>query len=159
MPRVKKKNNNDENSCPLKNFVPKIRRKPVFKFDAKKILKNRQAENELLKKKADFDEEMKIVNDLFQAEVENSKKYEEEKCAITSKLVYSLFDYTKFNVHFNKNSDLCMTKSWSQQLLLMSIEEDELKANINFKNLFDANWLPGMSVRLEIIYSFKFIHN
>lgn len=151
MARAKKKSDNNENSSPSKSIVPKNRRKPVFKFDAQKILKDRLAENELLKKTADFNKEMKIVNDLFQAEVESVKNYKYD-AGVPSKLVYAIFDHTKYNIHFKNNSSFSMTESCSQQLLLMSIEENETEANIGFNKLLIANWSPAMDVRLDIIY-------
>ncbi|XP_022161948.1 uncharacterized protein LOC111027806 [Myzus persicae] len=139
MPKIKK-NVNDENKCPKKMSVKK-KSKPVFKFDMKRILKDRQAEGEFWKKNAELDKEMKIVDDLFQKEVNNTIKQNEDKYPLILPTVgYVIFDPSKFNENFEKNPDV--TGSHLQQLLLMSIEENELKAKIIFNNLMKSNWSP-----------------
>ncbi|XP_001942821.2 uncharacterized protein LOC100162929 [Acyrthosiphon pisum] len=138
MPKIKK-NVNDENKCPDKLTVKK-RSKPVFKFDMKTILKERQAESEFWKKYAEIDKEMKVVDVLFQKEVNNTINQSDDKLVLP-KLGYVIFDPSKFNVSFEENSDI--TRSYySQQLLLMSIEGKELEANIIFNNLMKSNWSP-----------------
>lgn len=140
MPKIKK-NVNDENKCPKKMTVNK-KSKQVFKFDMKRILKERQAEGEFWKKNAELDKEMKIVDDLFQKEVNNAIQQNDELVLPT--VGYVIFDPSKFNVSFQENYNL--TRSYSQQLLLMSIEGNELKANIIFNNLKKSNWSPVFEV-------------
>jgi len=138
MPKIKK-SVNDENKCPSKISVKK-KSKSVFKFDMKRILKERQAEGEFWKKHADLDKEMKVVDDLFQEEVNNTIKHS-DKCPIVLPTVgYIVFDRSKYNMNFENKSD--MIEPYSQQLLLMSIEKNELEANIIFNNLMKSNWSP-----------------
>ncbi|XP_050522515.1 uncharacterized protein LOC126895077 [Daktulosphaira vitifoliae] len=137
MPKVKRKN--DENVCPRK-YSPKVQSRPVkkpFKFDIKKILKERQADNEFWKQSAELDEEIKIVEDLFQKEIIKSKNI--PSSSNLSMKGWVIFDPLKFK---NKNVVLNKMKSHSEILLRMSVEQDELKANIIFNNLFNANWSP-----------------
>lgn len=151
-----------------KNTVPK----PVYKFDVQAILNERQAENERLKKSAakqkqssTESKEKKTIDDLFEASVSSIEKcfksFEEEDYPMCSKtkLVYAIFDNTKYNMHFKNNSDFSTTESGLQQLILMSIEKNEIQANINFNNLLNANWSPVIGVRLDIIYLFSLIIN
>jgi len=147
MPKITK-NVNDENSCPNKLTVQK-RSKPVFKFDMKRILKERQAECEFWKKNAEIDKEMKVVDDLFQKEVNNIINQSDDKLVLP-KSGYVIFDPSKFNVNFEENSDITGSY-YSQQLLLMSIEGNELEANIIFNNLMNSNWSPVFEVCLKIL--------
>jgi len=146
MPRIKK-NVNNENKCPNK-LVVKKRIKPVFKFDMKKILKERQAEGEFWKRNAELDKEMKVVDELFQKEVTYTINQSDDDLALP-KFGYVIFDPSKFNVNFEDNS--AKIGSYSQQLLLMSIEENELEANIIFNNLMKSNWSPLFEVCLTIL--------
>jgi len=139
MPKIKK-NVNDENKCPKKMTVNK-KSKPVFKFDMKRILKERQAECEYWKKNAELDKEMKVVDDLFQKEVNNAIQQNDE--VVLPRVGYVIFDPSKFNMSFEENY---ITRSYSQQLLLMSIEENELESNIMFNNLMKSNWSPVFEV-------------
>jgi len=147
MPKIKK-NVNDENKYPNKFMVQK-RSKPVFKFDMKKILKERQAEREFWKKNAEIDKEMKIVDDLFQKEVNYTINQSDDKLVVP-KFGYVIFDPSKFNVSFEENSDITGSY-YSQQLLLMSIEGNDLEANIIFNNLMKSNWSPVFEVCLTIL--------
>jgi len=147
MPKIKK-NVNDENKYPKKFMVQK-RSKPVFKFDMKKILKERQAECEFWKKNAEIDKEMKIVDDLFQKEVNYTINQSDDKLVVP-KFGYVIFDPSKFNVSFEENSDITGSY-YSQQLLLMSIEGNDLEANIIFNNLMKSNWSPVFEVCLTIL--------
>jgi len=147
MPKIKK-NVNDENKYPNKLMVQK-RSKPVFKFDMKKILKERQAEREFWKKNAEIDKEMKIVDDLFQKEVNYTINQSDDKLVVP-KFGYVIFDPSKFNVSFEENSDITGSY-YSQQLLLMSIEGNDLEANIIFNNLMKSNWSPVFEVCLTIL--------
>lgn len=140
MPKIKK-NINDENKPPNKLMTK--RSKPVFKFDMKKILKERQAEDEFWKKNAEIDKEMKVIDDLFQKEVNSTIKLDDDKLVLPT-VGYVIFDPTKFNVSFEENSNI--PGSYSQQLLLMSIEGNELSANIIFNNLMNSNWSPVFEV-------------
>jgi len=150
MPKIKK-NVNDENKHPNKLMATK-RSKPVYKFDMKKILKERQAEDEFWKKNAEIDKEMKVVDDLFQKEVNSTIKLDDDKLVLPT-VGYVIFDPSKFNVSFEKNSNI--PGSYSQQLLLMSIERNELSANIIFNNLMNSNWSPLFEVCLTalIVYT------
>jgi hypothetical protein len=142
MPKIKK-SVNDENKCPSKITVNK-RNKSVFKFDMKRVLKERQVEGEFWKKHADLDKEMKVVDDLFQEEVNNTIKHN-DKCPIVLPTVgYIIFNRSKYNMNFENKSD--MIESYSLQLLLMSIEKNELKATIIFNNLMKSNWSPVFKV-------------
>lgn len=143
MPKIKKAVN-DENKCPNKMTIKK-KPKQVFKFDINKVLKERQAANVLMKKNAQFDKEMKIVDDLFQEEVSQTIKKEDKHPAVIPILGCVIFDHSKYNVNFEDNYD--KIESYSQKLLLMSIEENELEANIIFNNLMKSNWSPVFVVR------------
>ncbi|XP_025205348.1 uncharacterized protein LOC112601785 [Melanaphis sacchari] len=137
MPKIKCVN--DENKCPNKMTINK-KCKSVFQFDMKKILKKRQAEDDFWKKHADLDKEMKVVDDLFQKEVNNTIKHIDKYTPTLPNVGYIIFDPSKYNLNFNDKFDI--TRSHSQQLLLMSIEKNELEANIIFNNLMKSNWSP-----------------
>jgi len=150
MPKIKK-NVNDENKCPNKMVVNK-RYKPVFKFDVKRILKERRDESEFWKKHAELDKEMKVIDDLFQEEVNHTIKHnDDEYPLVLPKVGYVIFDHSKYNISFGDNYDI--TDPYSQQLLLMSIEGNELEANIIFNNLMKSNWSPVFKVCLNSIFT------
>ncbi|XP_027844062.2 uncharacterized protein LOC114124833 isoform X2 [Aphis gossypii] len=138
MPKIKK-SVNDENKCPNKMAGNK-KYKSGFKFDMKRILKERQAEDEFLKKHADLDKEMKVVDDLFQEEVNNTIKQDDSFSLVLPKVGFVIFDRSKCNINFEDK--FSTTGLYSQQLLLMSIEKNEFEANIIFNNLINSNWSP-----------------
>jgi len=146
MPKIKK-NVNDENICPKKMTVKK-KTKPVFKFAMKRTLKDRQAECEFWKKNDELDKKMKVVDDLFQKEVNNTIKQNEDTYPpVLPTIGYVIFDPSKFNVSSEENPDI--TGSYLQRLLLMSIEKNELKAKTIFNNLVKSNWSPVFEVCLQ----------
>lgn len=118
--------------------------KSGFKFDMKRILKERQAEDEFLKKHADLDKEMKVVDDLFQEEVNNTIKQDDSFSLVLPKVGFVIFDRSKCNINFEDK--FSTTGLYSQQLLLMSIEKNEFEANIIFNNLINSNWSPVFEV-------------
>jgi len=143
MPKIKK-SVNDENKCPNKMAGNK-KYKSGFKFDMKRILKERQAEDEFLKKHADLDKEMKVVDDLFQEEVNNTIKHDDSFPLVLPKVGYVIFDRSKCNINFEDKFSTTGS-SYSQQLLLMSIEKSEFEANIIFNNLIKSDWSPVFKV-------------
>jgi len=142
MPKIKK-SANDENKFPNKMARNK-KYKSGFKFDMKRILKERQAESEFLKKHADLDKEMKVVNDLFREEVNNAIDHDDSFPLVLPKVGYVIFDRSKCSINFEDNPS--SIGFYSQQLLLMSVVKSELEANIIFNNLMTSNWSPVFEV-------------
>lgn len=134
---------NDENKCPNK-ITGNKKYKSGFKFDMKRILKERQAEGEFLKKHADLDKEMKVVDNLFQEEVNNTINHDDSFPLVLPKIGFVIFNRSKCNINFEDK--FSTTGSYSQQLLLMSIEKSEFKASIIFNNLMKSNWSPVFEV-------------
>lgn len=144
-----KENCNDENASLVKSKNLNLRIKsPGFNFDMKSILKERQAENLYWKKNAEIDEELKIIDELFQKEIQHTIDID---CSpVLPTLGYVIFDYSKYNnIKVNTNSD---TNSCSERFLSMSIEENELSALIHFHHLIEVDWLPEMDVCLFRFY-------
>lgn len=145
--KIKKPNCNNENTCPMTSQKPNLRKtfkSPDFKFDTQLILKERQADCIYWKRNAEIDEEMKIIDELFQKELQ--QEIDVEFCTASPTLGYIIFDHSKYNniIQVSSDSDI----SCSQRLLLMSLEENELVANIHFHHLLKAGWLPEMDVCL-----------
>lgn len=147
MPKIK--NINDENKCPMKNISskkqPKLKSHP-FKFDMKQILKERKAQDKYWERSAEIDKQMKVVDDLFQKEVNRVIAYENNKFPDLSKSGFVVFDSSKYNNNFKKNVFSNVTKPYLYRFYLMSIEENELEANCHFNNLSNSNWLPMFNV-------------
>ncbi|VVC34073.1 Hypothetical protein CINCED_3A000319 [Cinara cedri] len=138
-------NSNDGNICPgMKSKKAELKKVPKsceFKFDMKSILKERQAESKYWEKNAKIDEEMKIVDELFQKEIEQNVDIDITPAIPT--LGYVIFDHSKYNNFIKINSNFEIN-SWSQRLLAMSIEENEFVAHTHFLHLMKADWLPGI---------------
>ncbi|XP_060854125.1 uncharacterized protein LOC132931987 [Rhopalosiphum padi] len=142
MPKTKNVSMNDKKQCTSKKIVSKRQRRSVFKFDIQKILKERRSEGKLLKQSAELDEEMKVIDDLYQEKVNQTIDFED-----SDKLPLVLMnednvmiDHSNYNIPLKENSDtdsLCL-----QRLQIMSIEQNELKANIHFNHLMKAKWSP-----------------
>lgn len=149
MPKTKK-NENDENLCPMKTISKKQpkSKSPSFKFDVKQILKERKAYNKYWERSAELDKQLEVVDNLFQKEVNRVVAYTTsiDKVPDVSKAGFVVFDSSKYNIIFKNNSKLYVTKSCLLRLYLMSIEENELKANIHFYTLMNSNWLPIFDV-------------
>lgn len=144
--KIMKSNHNDENTCPVTSKTANLSKTfkfTDFKFDMQSILNERQAECIYWERNAEIDKEMKIVDELFQKEMQ--QKIDTDFCPATPILGHIIFDRSKYNNIIQVNSD-CDIISWSQRLLLMSIEENELVANTHFHYLMEADWLPEMDV-------------
>ncbi|VVC34833.1 Hypothetical protein CINCED_3A013951 [Cinara cedri] len=137
-------NTSDEEGDCLDNIlvVQKCKVEP-FEFNIKKILKERQEESEFWKKNAELSEQIKIVDDLFD-KVINQVDVKNIALPIPN-LGYHIFDHSKYNILFNNNSDSGIINSYSQRLLIMSIEKNQLQASIHFYHLMQANWTPVLN--------------
>lgn len=146
MPKIKKiKNENKENNSPLKKMSTNKQSKQAFSFDMKKILKERQAESEYWKRSEELDKEIKAVDILYDKEVNQIK----EQSSVSPKFGYIIFNCSKYNVLFKNINDANIT-SLSQELIKMSVEKNELVANIHYNNLVNENWSPTLNVSLPI---------
>jgi len=151
MPKTKKDTINDKKQCTSKTTVPKRQKKTAFKFDIKKILKERRAEGKLLKQSAKFDEEMKVIDDLYQEKVNETIDFEDNnKLPLKStNLNHVVIDRSNFNIPFNDNSNADSKKLCIQRFKIMSIENNGFQADIHFNNLMKANWSPEFNVCFE----------
>lgn len=152
MPKIKKIKN-EENIYPLKNMSNKNQCKQAFNFDVKKILKERQAESEYWKKSAELDKEIKAVDVLYDKEVNQIK--EQSYSLVSPKFGYIIFNRSKYNVFFKNINDANIT-SLSQKLIKMSVEKNELVANIHYNNLVNANWSPALNVSLTVYFIYNY---
>lgn len=160
----KKKNNENENpitnSKNISRKPNKIKKQkmqpntPVFKFDMSKILKERQADAVLREKNAEMDKQMKVVDDLFQKEINeiNTIKQDNKKTMFSQKLDYVIFDCSKYNINSNSNLNLTTTNFYLHQLLQMSIEQNKLEAHIIYNSLINENVSLVLDVCLNNIY-------
>lgn len=150
MPKIKKLKDNCENIPFLNQIVMKKRSKSAFKFDMKEVLKERLADNELWEKNAKLDKQMKIVDDLFQKKViQTFASLNNNNSAISPTFGLAVFDRSKYNIQFNNimdSSDSDTSNLYFQKLFKMSVEENELEANIYFIELIGVNWSPGLDV-------------
>lgn len=145
MPK-KRNDDNDENQCPLKKMrVTKKQTNVIFKFDIKNILKERQAESEYWKKNDELDKQIKIVDGLFQEQLEQTK-LNEDRHFEKQTLGYVVFNSSYYNKNVNNYSYSDLTNNPLQQLILISIEKNELKAITHFKRLMKSNWCPVFKV-------------
>jgi len=151
MPNIKMSSENEENQYLLNN-IGVNKRKKVFKFDIQKILKERQADNDFWKRSAEIDKHMEAVDILYQAEV-NKPLFENVIKSVPTKMGHVIFDHAKYNILFKNKQNIDIIQSFSHQLLLMSIEENELIANIHFINLMKADWSPSLNVCFLKMYS------
>lgn len=137
-----------KNKC-LKRVSKK--RKKAFKFDWKKILKERREDaarkSELCEESEESDEEMKTLDKLFheaarsvglESDDENPKKSD-----------HFVFDPSTYNIPFDESSFSDITKSCSRRFFLISIEQFEFQAYIHYNNLINAGWSPELNVRLR----------
>lgn len=144
MPKTKKETINDKKQCTLKTTVPKRQKKTSFKFDIKKILKERRAEGKLLKQSAKFDEEMKVIDELYQEKVNETIDFEDNNklpLELTN-LKKVVIDRSNFNIPFNDNSNADSKKLCIQRFKILSIESNAFQANIHLNHLKKANWSP-----------------
>lgn len=151
MPKSNKEIINDNNQYTSTNTALKRQKKSVFKFDIQKILKERQLEGRLLKISAKLDEEMKIIDALYQEKVNQTFDIEdnEQNSLVSSKSDTVIIDRSNYNIFFKDFSDSDLTESCIERLQIMSIEENELEANIHFNHLMKANWSPVFDVCFE----------
>lgn len=136
------KNNNNSRSA-AKTKKPREKR---FKFDVKKILKKRQAEKERLQAKKECesdDEQSKIIDELFQAEV-NERIARENP--IVQKPDRISFDCSKYNIPFNDDPNCTVSESCAKRFSIMSDEANEMMAYIHFSHLMKADW----SIKFEV---------
>lgn len=132
-------------------MATKKQNKQVFNFDMKKILKERQAESEYWKRSEELDKEIKAVNILYDKEVNQIK----EQSSVSPKFGFIIFNCSKYNILFKNINDANIT-SLSQKFIKMSVEKNELVANIHYNNLVNANWSPALSVSLPIYFIYIF---
>jgi len=146
MPKTKKKTMKDKKLYTSKKNASKKLKKPVFKFDIHEILKNRQLEEKLMEQTAKFEEEMKVVDKLYQEQLNDFIDLEDnEKIPLVS-VHFNRVDCCNYNIPFKDDSDSDLTKLCIQRLQIMLIEGNELEANIHFNHLLRANWSPVFDV-------------
>jgi len=146
MPRKKKETLNDKKPCTSKKTASKQSKRPVFKFDIHEIVKRRKLEGKLLEQTAKHEEEMKVIDKLYQEQLSQTIDFEAND---KLPLVSTHFDpvgFSNYNIPFKENSDSDFKKLCVQRLHIMSIEGNELQANIHFNHLLRANWSPGFDV-------------
>ncbi|CAI6345314.1 unnamed protein product [Macrosiphum euphorbiae] len=142
MAKTKKKPTKDKKpSIPKKNTPKKLKR-PVFKFDIHEILKNRQLEGKLMEQTAKLEEEMKVVDKLYQEQLNETIDFEGNDILPLVSIHFNPVDCCNYNIPFKDNSDSDLTKLCIQRLQIMLIEGNELEANIHFNHLMGANWSP-----------------
>ncbi|XP_022178168.1 uncharacterized protein LOC111039145 [Myzus persicae] len=143
MPRKKKDTMNNKKPYTSKNTASKQPKRPVFKFDMNEIVKRRQLEGKLLEQTAKQEEEMKVIDKLYQEQLNQTIDFESnEKLPLVS-THFDPDDFSNYNIPFKENSDSDFKKLCVQRLHIMSIEGNELQANIHFNHLLRANWSPG----------------
>lgn len=155
-----RKKKNDENKNPITKYIVSNKTKPiqrikpaVFKFDMTKILKERQADAVLREKNAEMDKQIKVIEDLFQEEVNEINTVVPDKNSMFSpKQGYVIFDCTKYNISFKDNSNLATKNVYLQQFFQMSIEQNELEAHIIYNSLMNENVSLVLAVSLNNIY-------
>lgn len=146
MAKTKKKPTKDKKpSIPKKNTPKKLKR-PVFKFDIHEILKNRQLEGKLMEQTAKLEEEMKVVDKLYQEQLNETIDFEGNDILPLVSIHFNPVDCCNYNIPFKDNSDSDLTKLCIQRLQIMLIEGNELEANIHFNHLMGANWSPIFDV-------------
>jgi len=146
MPKTKKKTTKDKKSYTSKKNASKQLKRPIYKFDIQEILKNRRLEGKLLEQTAKFEEEMKVVDKLYQEQLNETIDFEgNEKLPLVS-IHFNPVGCCNYNIPFNDNSDSDLTKLCIQRLQIMLIERNELEANIHFNHLMRANWSPLFDV-------------
>lgn len=137
-------NGSDEEEDSLNNFKPTQKCNAPYEFNFQQILKERQEECEFWRKNDELNEEMKVVDELYYKAV--NEVYVPDINLPSPNLGYHIFDYSKYNLLFNNNLESGIKNVYSQQLLIMSIEKDQLEANIHFLQLMQANWTPVLNV-------------
>lgn len=129
--------------------MPKIKKKlskHTYTFNINRILKERKAEAELDKINDELDKRKEIVDGLFEAAIKSNNINESDATKTNS----DVFDPSKYNIPFKEDADF--TKSCVQRLHILSIEGNELEANIHFNHLTKANWSLKFHVRSNNIY-------
>ncbi|XP_025419913.1 uncharacterized protein LOC112690180 isoform X2 [Sipha flava] len=144
MPKFKKNIVNDENDVPNNINVSNEKQRRPYKFDIRKILKERKVYNEYKKKSAELDEQLKVVDDLFQDSIKVfSICNEKQSSPESTKHGYIIFDHSKYNSIFKNNSDSYKSLSNSQKIFIkMSKSKNVSTANVYFKYLMEENWSP-----------------
>ncbi|XP_060878120.1 uncharacterized protein LOC132950616 [Metopolophium dirhodum] len=142
MPKTKKKTMKDKKLYTSKKNASKQPKKPVFKFDIHEILKNRQLEGKLMEQTAKFEEEMKVVDKLYQEQLNDIIDFEGNDKLPPVSIHFNPVDCCNYNIPFKEDSDSDSTKLCIQRLQIMLIEGNELEANIHFNHLLRANWSP-----------------
>lgn len=138
------KNENDKKTV-VKKAILKKQSKSDFKFDIKKIVKERQAEEEFWKKSDELDKKIKAIDILYQEPV--NQTYDKFK-------KIHVFDCSKYNITFEEDSDI--RKSCLKRLSIMLNELNELRAITHFNFLMKASWSPVLDVRSNRIYFIYF---
>lgn len=157
MPKVKKNTVNNENIVPNDNGKSNKKHHIPYKFDIQRILKERKADNELKKKSAELDEQLKVVDDKFQNSVnELFICNEKDNLSVPPKRGYIIFDYSKYNTIFKNNSDdnYKMLSNSQKLFIKMSTNKNVYTANVYFKHLMEANWSPVFDVCIKLNHNY-----
>jgi len=151
MPKTKKETMKDKKPCTSKKTATKKLKKPAFKFNINEIIKKRRLEGKLLEQTSKLgtklDEEMKVVDELYPEQLSPTTDLNEDNDKLP--LVSTHFDpddFSNYNIPFKDDSDSDLSKLCIQRLYLMSIERNEIEANIHFNHLMKANWSPVFDV-------------
>lgn len=136
---------------PKKKDSKAFPKKKRFKFNIKEILKERQKDIKLSEERAETEEQMKTIDDLFQKEVKSIFNDDGNEIPVVSSELDLVVDSSKYNIPFSKTSYRTITKSCSRRLIIMSIEQNELQTNIHYNHLMSAKWSPRLYVRVITI--------
>jgi len=150
MPKTKKEIVKVKKPCTSKKTTSKKLKKPAFKFNIHEIVKQRRLEGKLLKQTANLgtnlEEEMKVIDELYLEQLNQTTNFEDNDKLPLVSTHFDPVDFSNYNIPFKDNSDSDLTKLCIQRLHIMSMERNELKANIHFKRLMRTNWSPVFNV-------------
>ncbi|CAI6371533.1 unnamed protein product [Macrosiphum euphorbiae] len=150
MPKTKKETVKDKKQCTSKKTAIKRIKRPVYKFNLHKILKNRQLEKNVWEQTAKHDEEMKVIDESYQELNETIDFEDNDKLPIES-IHFDPAVLSNYNIPFKDSSDSDLTKLCMQRLQIMLIEGNELEASIHFNHLMKANWSPVFDIVQNIL--------
>ncbi|XP_015373738.1 PREDICTED: uncharacterized protein LOC107168745 [Diuraphis noxia] len=146
MPKPKKETVKDKKPCTSKKTASKKLKKPPFKFNIHEIVKKRRLEGKLLEQTAklrtNLEEEIEVIDELYQEKLHPTTDFEENDKLPLVSTHFDPVSFSNYNIPFKNNSDSDLTKLCIQRLHIMSIERNELEANIHFNHLMRANWSP-----------------
>jgi hypothetical protein len=174
MPKLKKIKVNEATGSKKKRGQKKIR-KSRHKFNKRKIFKERKAlrllryqiENKIAEeaknsKKAETIEDKTIDEEIILEKVSDPVIIDlNQDCSNSSlKLIkIAIPDICKYKITLKINVESIESESCLKRLLLMSVEENVILANVHFNYLMKANWSPALDVSIKCIFNTKLRHS